>query len=224
MSRELVIAENVDFRIRKSEILKGISFALRESETVAVIGHNGAGKTTLFHLMLGLKLRTGGNLTINGIDVQVPAARRDLGFVPERPYLNLDESFRKSLRYLGKVAKLPSAELERRIEALAEEFLLKEAIDRPLRTYSKGMLQKTLIAQAILHQPRFLILDEPMSGLDPEAREFLKNQIRGWKREQRTVLFSSHSLEDAAELADRALVMKAGRLTYLGPLSEWRPE
>lgn len=221
MSRELLIASDVGFQVGKSRILDGVGFSLPQSRTLAVVGHNGAGKTTLFHLLLGLKFRTAGSLTIHGIDVQDARARRDLGFVPERPYLNLDLTFRRTLTYLGGLSGMRSADLRGRIEGLAAEFDLTRAIDQPLKTYSKGMLQRTLIAQAVLHRPGFLILDEPMSGLDPEAREFLRVRLRQWKQEGKTLLFSSHAIEDVRDLADDVLALDAGKVTYFGPLGGW---
>lgn len=221
---ESLVARDVCLKIRNSQILNHVSFTLPRGQTLAVVGHNGAGKSTLFHAILGLKFRTSGELTLHGIDVQKSQARKTVGFVPERPYLNLELSFRKTLAYLGQLSGIPAAERARRIEELASEFELTRAIDQPLKNYSKGMLQRTLIAQAVLSRPDFLILDEPMSGLDPEGREFLKNQIHQWKKEGKTLLFSSHVIEDVRDLADLVLVLEGGQVTYFGKVSDWRRE
>jgi ABC-type multidrug transport system ATPase subunit len=220
-SSELLKCLDLHLKLKSQAVLQSVSFSLQEGETVALVGHNGAGKTTLFHVILGLKHRDSGVVQLQGLDVAQPEARINIGFVPERPYLSLDSTFRRTLRYLGQLSGIPRAALERRIIELAQSVELDSVLDRPLKTFSKGMLQKTLIAQAELHRPNLLILDEPMSGLDPEARGFLKRQIQAWKTAGRTVLFSSHSMEDVKELAGRVLVMETGYLTFDGPVDSW---
>ncbi|MBS1959641.1 MAG: ABC transporter ATP-binding protein [Bdellovibrionales bacterium] len=223
MSPELFSAKNVDFEIHGTRILSQVSLDILSGETVSIVGHNGAGKTTLFHLILGLKFRTGGDLKLDTQDVILPSARRQVGFVPERPYLNLELTFRKILRYLGELSGMSGPELQDRIISLAKEVELSEVVDKQLKTYSKGMLQRTLIAQALLHGPKLLILDEPMSGLDPEARLFLKNKMKQWKQEGKSLLFSSHVIEDVRELADRVGVLDKGKMTYFGRVQDWSP-
>jgi ABC-2 type transport system ATP-binding protein len=198
-----------------------VGFHVPQGKTLAIIGHNGAGKTTLFHLILGLKFRDRGAIEIRGQDAQSPAARSHVGFVPERPYLNLELTLRKTLHYLGELSGISRASLSAKVEKAAREVELDAVLDQPLKTYSKGMLQRTLIAQAMLHDPSLLVLDEPMSGLDPEAREFLKNKIKEWKAGGKSVLFSSHVIEDVNELADLVGVLDSGRLTFFGPVQEW---
>lgn len=217
----MLSADGVEFEIKKRQLLSQISFSVKQGESFAVVGHNGAGKTTLFHLVLGLKFRTAGRLYLNGQDVESPLARETVGFVPERPYLRLDLSFRQLMRFYGRLSGLSHRAIDERILILAEEMQLLEAIDQPLKTYSKGMLQKTLIAQAMIHDPQMLILDEPMSGLDVNARGFLKNKMRQWKQQGKTLFFSSHVVDDVKELADRVMVIEKGKITFLGESSRW---
>lgn len=214
--------QNLVWIQKGKSILGQVSFTQKEGQSVGVVGHNGAGKSTLFHLILGLKLQTAGLLQVRGLDAQNPLARAQLGFVPERPYLNLEDTFRGTLTYLGRLSGMDRPAIQTRIDELAQEFDLYHALDVSLKAFSKGMLQKTLIAQGLLHQPKLLILDEPMSGLDPEARQDLKKRLQGIKERGQSILFSSHAMEDVRELADDVLVLKAGKVTYWGPVSGWK--
>lgn len=218
----VVRLDGVEFSLARRQLLGGVGFEVESGSGFAVIGHNGAGKTTLFHLLLGLKFPDRGSISIFGIPASDPRAREAVGYVPERPYLDLDLTLREVLTLhadlTGIGRSLQSAEILR----VSREVGLEAHLGSRLRTFSKGMLQKTLIAQALIGNPRVMILDEPMSGLDPETRETLKGWFRTWKASGRTVIFSTHALEDVGSLADNVLVLKGGRVEFLGTEAQWK--
>ncbi len=213
MSHEPALkVEGVGFSIGKRTLLHGIHLAIPAGSALAVVGHNGAGKTTLFQLILGLKFPDQGRITIFGESSLTERARQKIGYVPERPYLNPDHTLGRALRYHYELAGLPPATRNAEIERVASGVGLGGHLEQKLRTFSKGMLQKSMIALALLGDPPLLILDEPMSGLDPEARETMKAWFLDWKSKGRTILFSTHVPEDVESLANRVLALKEGRM------------
>jgi ABC-2 type transport system ATP-binding protein len=204
--------EGVFFSIKKRALLQGIDLDLPPGTALAVVGHNGAGKTTLFQLILGLKFPDRGRITIFGESSLSERARQKIGYVPERPYLNPDHTLGRALRYHSGLAGLPASGCRAEIERVATAVGLAGHLDQKLGTFSKGMLQKSMIALALLGDPPLLILDEPMSGLDPETRGILRSWLLDWKTKGRTILFSSHMPEDVESLADRVLTLKDGRM------------
>jgi ABC-2 type transport system ATP-binding protein len=212
----------VKFSIRKRLILDGIDFDIPKGCVFAIVGHNGAGKTTLFHLLLGLKFQTAGTITLFGKSNLDHHARKSLGYVPERPYLNLEYSFREFLVYHANLMGISFSKKPDEILLAAKSVSLEAHLDHDLSTFSKGMLQKALLAQAMLGNPELLILDEPMSGLDPEAREMVRTQISALKARGKTLIFSSHALDDVELLADQVLILKDGKVQFLGAVAAWK--
>lgn len=196
--------------------------SVRSGECMAVLGHNGAGKTTLFHLILGLKFPEGGEILIGGLSALEFRARSGLGYLPERPYVNLDWGFREFLELHAGLAGLHRDQISAEVDRVSRNYGLHANLNQRLRSFSKGMLQKAIFAQLSIGDPSVIILDEPMSGLDPEARELVRSHMSEWKQQKKTILFSSHSLEDVELLADRVMVLKEGNLQFVGSLSEWR--
>ncbi len=207
--------------------LGGISFEVRPGEALALLGANGAGKSTLLRILATLILPTKGRAQIAGHDaVRDPrAVRRQLGY-----HAGSDVGFyarmtcRENLRFFGSLNQLSGAAAGRRIQQLAEQFDLEEALDRQVRTLSSGTVQRVSLARALLHRPRVLLLDEPTRSLDAigaaEFRRFLKSEIlRGGET---TLLFASHALSEIELLADRIAVIDAGRLLACGSLHELR--
>jgi len=213
--------QNVSFSFGSKPALRDVSFDVNPGEVFALIGHNGAGKTTLFHLILGYKFARRGRISLFGKPALDAPSRRDLGYVPERAYLPMEQSLHSYLKYLGDLQNFDSGELNDEIERVASEVGLQAVLRQPMRSFSKGMLQKAMLAQALLGRPRLMILDEPMSGLDPDAREQLRARITGWKAQRKSVLFSTHALEDVEHLADRVMVLDQGVQNFLGPKDEW---
>lgn len=215
-------ARGVELRMRKRTLLHSISFTLAQGKTLAIVGHNGAGKTTLFHVLLGLKFPNAGEVRLFGLPQTDPGSRLNLGYVPERPYLNPDLKLGAFLRFHAELIGLQKSEVKGEVVRVAEEVGLAGHLDQGFKTFSKGMLQKAVLAQASLGKPSLLVLDEPLSGLDPESREAVKARMQAWKQEGRTLVFSTHALEDVEVLAEDVLVLKGGRLQYQGGISGWK--
>jgi ABC-2 type transport system ATP-binding protein len=222
MSNELVAVDvkGVDFSIGKRKILKGLQFQIKKGSVFAVVGHNGAGKTTFFHILLGIKFQDQGSVDIFGQSNSDWRARSKIGYVLERPYLNLDQELGGFLKYHAKLSGIPYAHAD--LAHAAEQVGLQGHLEQSLSTFSKGMLQKALLAQASLGDPKMLVLDEPMSGLDPVSREIEKAQIQKWRDMGKTIIFSSHVMEDVEQLADDVMILEAGEMKFCGSVKEWR--
>lgn len=226
MSNPKLVIEDVSLSLSRRKILDQLNFNLLEGEATALLGHNGAGKTTLFHLILGLKFQNEGKVEVNGIPASQIQARKKLSFVPERPYLNPNDTPVEMLSYYGKLSGLKGSALKNKIAEVIKEVGLedvggKDVAKRKLKAFSKGMLQRSLIAQALLSNPEILILDEPMSGLDPEGRAWVKTLIQKLKSQNKTILFSTHVIEDAQELADQVIVMSQGKINFKGSIQQY---
>ncbi len=210
--------------LNQKKILDQVNFTLAPSSALAVVGHNGAGKTTLFHLILGLKFITQGSIQVFGISCEDRKARMKVGYVPERPYLNLYHTLEEALFYFGDLMNLPRSVQMLRIEKNLGLVGLESRRKDKLSSFSKGMLQRTLIAQALMGDPELLILDEPMSGLDPEGRQFLRDLMMSLRNKGKTLLFSTHTLEDVSLLADEVLVLEQGKTKFLGKKEQYERE
>ena len=197
-----------------------LTLALGKGEIMGFLGTNGAGKTTTIKMLLGLIRPTTGTVRVMGGDPADAVVRRRIGYMPETayyyPYLNA----RELLAFYGGLCGMRSDEIRRRSEMLIERVGLKDAAKRPLKTYSKGMLQRAGIAQALLADPDLLILDEPFTGLDPLARIHFRELMRELRAAGKSIFFSSHELGETELLCDRVAIMKRGRCRYLGPVKE----
>ncbi|MGH7790458.1 MAG: ABC transporter ATP-binding protein, partial [Candidatus Binatia bacterium] len=204
-----------DFRhnwtMRRYTALAGLDLAVTEGEILGLIGPNGAGKTTTFKCVLGLLRPTAGTVRFRGQPL-LPAARATIGFLPEQPYFYDYLTVHEMLTMYGHLYGLHGAALRGRVDEVIELVQLGHKRRAALRSLSKGTLQRVGIAQAILNHPELLILDEPMSGLDPTGRAFIRELIRSLHRSGATVIFSSHILSDAEVLCDRVAVLTQGRL------------
>jgi len=214
--RELRKTVAVGFRRRKVEILRGTSFAVNEGDVFGMLGPNGAGKTTALKIILGLMRPDAG-----AIDLGV--ARAAVGYLPENPYFYDYLSGRELLQFCGRLFGLPERVRRERAARLLAQVGLEEAADRQLRRYSKGMLQRIGIAQALINDPHLVFLDEPMTGLDPLGRVEVKRIIQGLREQGRTVLFNSHILADVEELCTRVAIMRAGTVVWEGAVAEAKP-
>jgi ABC-2 type transport system ATP-binding protein len=184
------------------------------------IGHNGAGKTTTIKLLMGLARPTAGTATVLGRPVGDPAALARIGFLPERPYFYDYLTGREFLDFYGRLFGLDAATRRRRSERLLDTVKLSESADDQLRTYSKGMLQRIGMAQALINDPQLVVLDEPMSGLDPAGRRLIRNVILDMRDDGRTVFFSSHILSDVEMICERIGILVRGRLHYTGGVAD----
>lgn len=189
-----------------------LSLSVEAGEVFGVIGHNGAGKTTTFKLLVGLLRPTAGAVLWDGVRLDWRKPRGSIGFAPEQPYFYDYLTVRETLDFYGQLYGLNATERRHRVVALATELQITHKMEAPIRTLSKGTLQRVAVAQAILSQPRLVILDEPMSGLDPTGRKHMRDLIVALKRNGTAVLFSSHILSDAEALCSRVAILAAGRL------------
>jgi len=200
--------------------LKNLNLSVKEGETFGFLGPNGAGKTTTLKLLMGLISPTAGSAKILGRDWRDPEIKKRIGFLPEQPYFYDHLTPRELLDYYGHLSGLPSRERKLRVPKMIERVGLADSADVQLRKFSKGMLQRIGIAQAILHDPAVVFLDEPMSGLDPIGRKEVRDLIQSLKLEGKTVFFSTHILSDAEALCDRVAVMHQGELRGVGVVAE----
>ncbi|HUF22976.1 MAG TPA: ABC transporter ATP-binding protein [Vicinamibacterales bacterium] len=205
---------------RPSRALDALTIDVRPGEIFGLLGPNGAGKTTTLKLLLQLLFPTSGTAEILGRPAGDVDARRRLGYLPEHPYFYEYLTAEELLDYFGRLFGIEPAARRRRASALLDDVGIGAERRLPLRKLSKGLLQRVGLAQAMLNEPELLILDEPMSGLDPIGRRDVRNLIARLHGEGRTILFSSHILTDAEALCSRVAILAKGRLAAAGPLRE----
>ena len=199
-------------RMTKVDALKGLDLTITAGEVFGFLGPNGAGKSTTIKLMMGLLRPTSGTAQIMGMDASQAESRRHVGSLAENPsfydYLSAEEY----IAFVGSQFKMDSALLVRRSEEVLKRLDLWEARKRPMRGYSKGMVQRVGLAQTLVHDPDVYVLDEPMSGLDPIGRALVKDIIRDIKQRGKTVFFSTHITSDVEAVCDRVGVISNGVL------------
>jgi ABC-2 type transport system ATP-binding protein len=200
--------------------LRPLTLTVPEGEVFGYLGPNGAGKTTTLKLLMGLIFPTGGSAKILGMDLGDARMKAQIGFLPEQPYFYDYLTAGELLDYYGQLSGVPGRERKQRVAAVLERVGLPDVERVQLRKFSKGMLQRVGIAQAILHDPKLVFLDEPMSGLDPIGRREVRDIIQGLKDEGKTVFFSTHILADAEALCDRVAVLHKGELRGVGLIAE----
>lgn len=201
---------------KKKQVLKNISLAITKGEVFGFLGPNGAGKTTTIKIITGLLKADSGNATIFGMAVNSMAAKKQLGFLPESPYFYEHLTGYEFLKMHALLHGL--RDYKPRIEGLLKRVGLEEAQDLYLRKYSRGMLQRIGIAQALVGSPELLILDEPLTGLDPMGRKEIKDIILEEKSKGTTIFFSSHILPDAEAVCDRIGIIIEGEIKEVGQL------
>ena len=208
------------WRKRPKRALHPLHLAIEDGEIFGFLGPNGAGKTTTLKMLMGLVFPSGGGARILGMDLDDPRMKAQIGFLPEQPYFYDYLTARELLTYYGQLSGVDSRQLPRKVDSTLERVGLRDATDVQLRKFSKGMLQRAGIAQAILHDPKVVFLDEPMSGLDPMGRREVRSLIEQLKAEGKTVFFSTHILSDAEALCDRVAVINLGQLRGVGAVAE----
>jgi ABC-2 type transport system ATP-binding protein len=210
----------VGFFARKVDAVHEVSFEVRRGEIFGFLGPNGAGKTTTIKMLMGLIRPTSGHAEILGRPVPSRQAKQQVGFLPESPYFYDYLTGTELLDLMGRLCGLDRRQRRRRAGELLERVGLSAAKDRALRKYSKGMLQRVGLAQALINDPHLVVLDEPMSGLDPIGRKEIRDLILSLREEGRTVLFSTHILSDVELLCDRIAMIIGGRLRDQGRLDK----
>ncbi len=202
--------------------LKPLHLNITQGETFGFLGPNGAGKTTTLKLLMGIIFPTSGTATILGRDIGDPEVKRKVGFLPEQPYFYDYLSAPELLDYYARLSGVAPSARQKRIAELLEQVGLRDVGNKQLRKFSKGMLQRVGIAQAIIHDPEIVFLDEPMSGLDPVGRHEVRELIQQLKDQGKTVFFSTHILSDAEALCDRVGVIHKGELRGVGVVNDFR--
>ncbi len=199
--------------------LEGLDLVVKRGEVFGLLGPNGSGKSTAMKMILGLLRPTSGRAEVCGFRAGTLAARRQIGFLPENPYFPAFLSAAELIRYYGKLSGMAGKTLEHRIEELLGLVRLGgEAGRRPLRTYSKGMLQRAGLAGALVSDPEIVMLDEPTAGVDPAGSREIRDLIRELKQRGKTVIFSSHLLEQVEDVADRVVILHRGQKLREGRL------
>ncbi|BCA54480.1 ABC transporter ATP-binding protein [Nitrospira sp. KM1] len=205
---------------RPITVLSDVSFSVRQGEIFGFLGHNGAGKTTTMKVLLGLLKATGGRVELLGGPVSDVDVHTRLGYLPESPYFYEYLTAEEFLCFYGRLARLPRAEALKRIPELLKRVDLFESRHKPLRKFSKGMLQRIGLAQALIHDPELVILDEPMSGLDPIGRKEVRDLILSLRDQGKTVFFSSHIVSDVEMICDRVGILVNGRMKASGRIHD----
>ena len=205
---------------RRVVAVKDLNLRIEPGEVYGLLGPNGSGKSTTLKIILGLVSPTRGRTEIFGRDSRLVESREAVGFLPENPYFYKYLSGAETLRFFGRLCGMTGATLKSRVNELLDLVGLNKARDRRLGTYSKGMLQRIGLAQALIHDPRLVVLDEPTAGVDPAGSREIRDLIMDLKRRGITVLLSSHLLAQAQEICDRIGILADGLLVREGRLQE----
>jgi ABC-2 type transport system ATP-binding protein len=208
------------WRKRPKRALEPLHLKVEEGEIFGFLGPNGAGKTTTLKLLMGLVFPTAGTARILGRDWSDPEVKAQIGFLPEQPYFYDYLTAHELLDYYGQLSGVPAADRKKRIPEALARVGLTDVKGVQLRKFSKGMLQRAGIAQAILHDPKLVFFDEPMSGLDPLGRREVRDLMEQLKQEGKTVFFSTHILSDAEALCDRVAIIHKGALRGVGAIED----
>jgi ABC-2 type transport system ATP-binding protein len=218
----MIRARQIEKRYGSFQAVWPLDLEVRHGEVFGFLGLNGAGKTTTLRMLGGVLPPSGGEIWIDGVSLATDPveARRRMSFIPDRPYLYDKLTAREFLRFLADIYNMPSAGLADRVDARLAEQLLFEQADALVESFSHGMKQRLTLAGALLTEPRLLIVDEPMVGLDPRGARQIKKVFRDLAAEGRTVFLSTHTMEDAAEVCDRLAIVHKGRIAVLGTVAE----
>ncbi len=223
---DLIVVEGLEKRFRiglsmkRVHAVKGVSFRVGEGEIFGFLGPNGAGKTTTIKMLTGLIRPSAGKATLFEHPIPSSVAMKNIGFLPENPYIYPFLTPTEFVEMCGQLSGLSGKALRDRTKDVLARTGVLYAADRPARRLSKGMLQRTALAAALVADPKLLILDEPMSGLDPIGRKEVKDLILDERANGRTIFFSTHILGDVETLCDRVTIMRLGKIVVRGKLDE----
>jgi ABC-2 type transport system ATP-binding protein len=205
---------------RSHEALKGVSFSVQAGEVFGLLGPNGAGKTTMINVLLGIVRKNGGSATVMGHAAGRRASRKQIGYLPENLRIPRHLNANSALDYYGGLSGLSSREVRARRGALLERVGLADRARDSIKKYSKGMLQRLGLAQALLHEPDLLFLDEPTDGLDPVGRSQVRTMLQELKQAGKTVFLNSHLLQEVEMVCDRVAILDRGVLRGIGSVAE----
>ncbi|MEI7481875.1 MAG: ABC transporter ATP-binding protein [Elusimicrobiota bacterium] len=209
------------FRKISVPALDGLNLELKRGEIAGLLGLNGAGKTTIMKLMTGLLFPDAGNVSVFGLPPSDVESKKRIGFLPELPYFYPYSTAAEALMYYAGLSGLKGPAARARVEAVIEKVGLKPHASKKAAEFSKGMMQRLGVAQAIVHDPELLILDEPVSGLDPLAIHEIRDLISQLNGEGKTVFLSSHSISELEKITDRVFILVRGRLAKTVARAEW---
>lgn len=200
--------------------LDELDLTIEENEVYGFLGRNGAGKTTTIKILCGLLKASSGEAFVFGENVRTPQARRLIGYLPEQPYFYEYLTPRETIEFYGKLQKLSPAERDHQWDKLSELLDLRDIANQRIKGFSKGMRQRIGFAVALVGDPPLLILDEPMSGLDPIGRRMIRDLIMRCRDEKKTLFFSSHVMSDVEQICDRVSILIKGKLTHRGRIDQ----
>ena len=220
----MIRLQQVFKRYGRFEAVRGLDLHIRGGELFGLLGPNGAGKTTTLRMIAGILAPTAGTIEIAGIDVmrRPMLAKANLGFIPDRPFVYDKLTGAEFLRFTAALFGQDGAAVERRLDELLELFELTRWKHELTESYSHGMRQKLIIASALVHRPKVIVVDEPMIGLDPKSARLLKQIFRSFVKRGGTVLMSTHTLEIVEELCDRVGIIRQGELAACGTIDDLR--
>ena len=199
--------------------LDNVSFQIQQGDLVGFLGANGAGKTTLIKILMDFSRQTSGELKFSPIfGDNLLEIKSQIGYLPERAYLYQHLTGREFLEYTGAINSIPRLQLKELIKKWSAKIMLDHALDRQIRGYSKGMQQRLGFISALIHSPKFLVLDEPLSGLDPVGRRDFKSILKELNDEGKTIFFSSHIVSDVEEICNKVIFIEKGKLLYDGDI------
>ncbi|MFO0868848.1 MAG: ABC transporter ATP-binding protein [Pirellulales bacterium] len=207
-------------RRRRLDVLRGLSFSVGAGEVFGLLGPNGAGKTTFIKILLGIVRASGGRATLLGQPAGSRRSRRQIGYLPENLRIGRHHTALSALDYYGQLSGLPRRVIRQRGEELLHWVGLSARAGDSITKYSKGMLQRLGLAQALLHEPQLVILDEPTDGLDPVGRSQVRNVLLQLKQQGKTVFVNSHILQEVELVCDRVAILDKGQLRYVGPVQD----
>lgn len=216
-----IVEKSFAHGLGRRKVLNGISLSIAAGEVFGFVGPNGAGKSTLINTIMGFIQPDAGEVRINGLPPSSPQSRHDIGYLPEGPRFYEKLSAEELLLFGGRASGMSKAEVRNAMDPLLDKLEILHVKNRPIGTYSKGMKQRIGLALAMIHDPATLILDEPMSGLDPIGRNLLKNIILDLKSAGKTVFFSTHILNDVETMCDRIGMIHKGHILYYGGIDEF---
>ena len=226
-NRQVVCVDQVvkDFRpgfgLKRKRVLHGVTFEVQRGEIFGFVGPNGAGKTTTLKILMGLIRPTEGKASILGRDVAESEFRDQIGFLPENPYFYPFLTAREILHFYARLCAVPSNRRAERVDELLDVVNLSHAADARLQTFSKGMLQRVGVAQALVHDPEIVFMDEPMSGLDPIGRKEIRDVILALRASGKTVFMTTHILTDVEMICDRVAIIVKGAIRHQGRIEDF---
>lgn len=207
--------------VKKVEAVKKMSFTIETGKVFGLLGPNGSGKTTTIKMILDLVKPSSGEILINNQPVENKNVRKNIGYLPENPYFYSHLTGKELIEFAGALFGMKQKIIQEKMLPLLQLVKMEHAADKPMKGYSKGMLQRIGIAQALINDPDIIILDEPMSGLDPIGRREVKDIILNLKKQNKTIIFCTHILEYAEQICDNAALIVDGNLVQVDTIKNY---